>query len=569
MKKTVQKSGVEAKKIIKRAINKIVDVIAPTLGPAGKSVLLPRTYNRGQRVVDDGYYAAENIQLPDPHEYLAAEFFKEAITKTNSLAGDGTTGTAVVGRALLNSVFRELSDVDIPIVLAGGGVDSRNKSVKQIRGELTETKKEVIEKIKSVSKKIETLDELKQVARISIGKEDSVMADKVAEIVWDIGRDAEGNYVDNHIDITDGFKGEIEFEKSIGMKFPAKISAKAFVNKPERHEMVADDVPTLITNYKLDNPHIIANILQTAKVGKIAIFAPEFSNGVLLYLVQVSQKGLPCFPIKCPALRTEQMQDLAIYTASNFINKDLGAKLENIQAGDLGFAEKIIVKDTENREDATLLGGRGATIRRSEGNMIDKQIDILRGQLAECRNDIEKISIQRRIANLGSAIGTIRVGSSTSGDQLFVKMKIEDGVYACKAALEEGIVRGGGLCLRDIAESLEDGNLLKEALIAPYEQIQKNAGGIEIGEDVFDPAKVVRMIVEHSVSVVSTLITTDSIIAEVPDKSPAEGYEDIARAISKYAYFWARREGMIKENEDLMEEDREREFERIMMTDKG
>ena len=565
---TETKTGTQAKKSILSAIRKIIAVVAPTLGPAGRSVLLPRTYNRGQRIVDDGYYAAENVLLKDPHEKLAGEFFKEAITKTNTIAGDGTTGTAVLAASLVEKVFRILPDSEIPIVLPPGQEKEDDKSVRVIRKEMNDAKDVVVQAIKDEAKKVETLEQMKQIARISIGKEDEKIADKVAEIVWEIGRDSEGNYLDNHIDIVEGYKGEVEFETSVGMKFPAKVAHKAFVTKPERHEMLMVDVPILITNYKMDNGFELQGILERCKVPKLAIFAPEFSNGVLQYLAQTFQKGLHCYPVKCPALRTEQMHDLAIYTASNFINKDTGAKLSNVMAGDLGFAEKIVVKDTENREDATLLGGRGTKIKRGDGNLIDEQIKILKGQQEECRNDIEKMSLQRRIANLNSAVGVIRVGSATSGDGLFIKMKIEDGVYACKAALEEGYVQGGGLCLKGIGEKA--GNILSDCLSAPHEQIQKNAGGnFEIDTDVIDPAKVVRLIVEHAVAVASTLITTHAIVAEIEDKSPGDGYNDIARAIAKIAYYDAKHKGMLKDAEDEAERDREKEFERIMLSDNG
>lgn len=567
MNHTEQKIGSEARKIIRAAVKKIIDVVEPTFGPAGKSVLLPRTYNRGQRIVDDGYYAAENVQLKDPHEKLVAEFFKEAITKTNTIAGDGTTGTALLGGALLENVFRQIPVYDGPAVFMPG--DEKIKTVREIRKEIDDAVKVVVEKIKESAQKIDSLEQLKKVARISIGKEDEIVADKVAEIVWELARDSEGNYVDAHIDITDGFKGDVEFEKSVGMKFPAKISARAFVNRPERHEMVADDVPVMITNYKMDSIFVVSGILERCKVSKIAFFAPEFSTNVLMYMVQVSQKGLHCFPIKCPALRTEQLEDLAIYTNATLFDKNTGRKLENMLASDLGFAEKIVVKDTENREDATLLGGKGARIKRGGGNMIDQQITILKGQLQESRNDIEKISLQKRIANLNSAVGVIRVGSVTSGNQLFIKMKIEDGVYACKAALEEGIVKGGGLCLKEIGENLPK-NILSDILSVPYDTIQKNAGSLFVIEDnVFDPVKVIRLSIEHAVSVVSTLITTNVIIAEITEKTPGDGYADIARAISKYVYYDAKHKGMLKDSEDEAKREREAEFERIMMTDHG
>lgn len=558
--------GAEARKKILAGVNSIIEVIAPTHGPAGRSVLLPRTHNRGPRVVDDGYMAAENVLLKDIHERMAAEKFKEGIKKTNMLAGDGTTGTGIVSASVINKVLRELPDNEIPIVLPPGQKKSKNPSVKEIHKDLNDTKNLVIEEIKKVAKPVKTLTELEKIAYVSMN--DDANAKLVAKLVWDVARDSNGDYINNHIEVTDGFKGEIEVEVIRGMRFPAKVSAPAFVNRPERHEMVAEDVPVLVTNYKLDNGFVIQGILERCNVPKIAIFAPEFSVGVLQYLAQTTKGGLHCFPIKCPSLRTEQMEDLAVYTGATVIDKGVGAKLDNVGPISLGFAEKIIVKNTENREDAVLFGGKGERVKRADANLIEERVKVLKGQLKECRNDIEKISLEKRIANLGSAIGIVRVGSSTEGEGLYLKLKIEDGVYACKGALEEGYVQGGGLCLKKIAEKLPE-NILTDALKAPHTQLLRNAGGdFEVGKDIVDPAKVVRLIVEHGVSVAATMITTHAIIAEVREESPAEGYTKIAKALNRYAYYWAKEKGMIKESQDEAEADRNKAWEEVMMGDK-
>ena len=556
--------GGEARKKIISGINKVLEVIKVTFGPAGRTVLLPRTYNRGPRNADDGFMAAENILLKDPHERLAAEAFKEGIKKTNTVAGDGTTGTGILSGFIINKVFKELPDEDIP----SAGAKKDGRSVRQIRQELTEAKNLVLAEIKDKAKPIKTLADLEKIALVSIGKEDEETAKTVAKMVWEVARGSTGLYIDNHIEVTEGYQGKIETEVVKGMRFPSKVAARAFANKPERHEMVAEDVPILITNYKLDNPHTVIGIINACKVPKLAIFAPEFSDGVLMSLVKTTQNGLFCYPIKCPALRTVQMEDLAIYTNAKVIDKDTGAKLENVTAEDLGFADKIIVKDTENREDAVLLGGRGEKLARGKGSLIDQRLEVLKGQLSTSRNDIEKMQLEKRMANLGSAVGVIRVGASTSGGGLFIKLKIEDAVYACKGALEEGYLPGGGLFLKKVSETLPK-NILTAALCEPYNQLQKNAGGIEIGKEIIDPAKVIRCMVEHGVSIASTIITTGAIIAEIPDKSPAEGYADIANAIKKWAYFDAKHKGLLKENADAMNEETEKEFDRVMMTDTG
>jgi len=552
--------GSKARKKILAGVNKVYEAIKPTLGPAGKSALLPRTFNRGSRHVDDGYFIAENVRPKDKFERLSADSFKESIKKTNELVGDGTTTTGIIGGHLINKVFREMDDADVPSATLNG--KKGKKTVRQIRQEMKDAKDLVISKVKEMSKPVKSLADLEKLSLVSIGKEDELAAKTIAKMVWEIGRDANGNFIDNHIDVVEGYKGELETETVRGMRFPAKVAHKIFVTKPERFEMVAEQVSVLITNHKLDNPFQIVALLDRVRVPKIAIFAPSFSPGVLKSLIETTKNGLFCYPILCPALRTEQLEDLASYTLATVIDKDNNKKLETVSNLDLGWADKIIVKDTENKEDAVLLGGKGDNSTR-----VKERMDILKKQIKESRNDLTRISLEKRIANLSSAIGIIRVGATTEKESLYLKLKIEDGVYACKAGLQEGYVKGGGLCLKEIAELLPE-NILTETLKAPYEQIQKNAGGIEIGKEIIDSSKVVRLVVEHGVSTASTMITTDMVIADDEEITPGEGYAEIAKAITLYATYWAKQQGIVKENEDEAEEDRNREFERILSNDK-
>jgi chaperonin GroEL len=331
--------------------------------------------------------------------------------------------------------------------------------------------------------------------------------------------------------------------------------------------MVASDTAIFVTNFKLDNPYQVVALLNTVKAPKIALFSPEFSPMVIKSLIETTKNGLFCYPVKCPSLRTEQLEDLAVYTGATLIDKDTGKKLENVTKEDLGFAEKIIVKDTENKEDAILLGGKGDKVKRGTGTMVTERCNILKAQIKEARNELTKMSLNRRIANLSSAVGIIRVGATTNNESLFLKLKIEDGVFACKAALEEGFVRGGGLCLKKIADKMGD-NILSDSLRAPYEQIQRNAGGFyEIAEDIIDPAKVVRLEVEHGISVASMLITADISIPEIPETSPGAGYEAIAKAINTFAYYDAKHKGLIKESEMDADRDAKQRFDEVMFND--
>jgi chaperonin GroEL len=559
---TVTLTGGEARRKVRAGVKKVLDSVKLTLGPEGKNALLPRTYNRGPRITNDGFTVIENVrQVKDPHERLVAESFAEGSKRTNELAGDGTTGTSVIAGNLFFDVINQLPDKDVPSVQG-----TITKGTRAIRKELKELKEEVIKKINDRAIKIESLDDLKKIARISIGKEDTEIADKVAELVWDIGMD-EGKFVDNHIDVVEGYKGEVEIEKTVGMHFPAKLAHRAFITKPERFEMIAEQVHILITNHDLDNPYHLTELLSKVCVpngiSKIAIFAPKFSTPVIQSLIKTTQNGLFCYPVLTPSLRTEQLEDLSAYTAGNIIDKDK-RKLLSTTAEDLGYAEKIIVKDTEVRDDAKLMGGRG-----EKTESVKYRKEVLRGQLIEAKNDLTKLQLEKRIANLSSAMGVVRVGASTSAEQLYLKLKIEDGVFACKAALQEGYVKGGGLCLKEIAEEMGD-TLLSNALKSPYHQIQENAGQyIEIEEDVIDPAKVIRLEVEHAVEIAATLATVDILIADEADRPVYDGYETVAKAIAKGVYYDAKHRGLLKDAEDEAEADRERMFEEALLTDKG
>lgn len=550
--------GPKARAKVLSGVNKVLSAIRPTLGPAGRTALLPRSYSRGPKIVDDGYHTAENVQLKDEHERLAADAFKEAIKKTNEEVGDGTTGTGVIAGYLINQELAALT-TEIPSAsLEGKEIDTQ--TLVQKAKAMKDAAALVVEEIKKRSKPVKDLKDLEKIAFISVKDEEA--AKTVAKMVWELG-------VDNYIDVMEGYKGTIETEIIKGMRFPAKVAHRGFVNKPERHEMIAEQVPVFITNYKLDNPYVIVAILQKLKVPKIAFVAPEFSTAVLSSLGKTTQNGILCFPVAVPALRTAQLEDLAIYTGANLIDKDSGKKLDNIEATDLGFAERIVVKETEHKEDAVLIGGRGENVKRSDGSLVDARIKILKAQLVEVKNDLEKHSLERRIANLAAAVGIIRVGSTTDKEGTYLKLKVEDGVYACKAALQEGYVKGGGLCLKEIAEELPK-NILTEALKEPYSLIQKNAGGkLDIGKDVIDPAKVIRLEIEHGVSIASTMITVDISIPEIREKSPAEGYEEIAKAIKLYTNMEAQHKGMIKENEDYEETMRNKLFEEAVHNDLG
>lgn len=562
MKPTITLEGEKARATAYRAVNKIYDVVRSTFGPEGRNALLFRAWNRGSRITNDGVTVAECITPRDLHERLVADVVKESAKKTNEKVGDGTTFTIIIVGHLFNKLYKLLSGQD-------GGIDignnSSNVGVMSLKKEIIKSAKNIKELVRKASKKVKSLKDLEKIATVSV--QDEELGKIVAKMAWVVGEDG-------FIDVIEGYKGEIETEVIKGFKFPAKVSGKAFVNNPSKFEMLAQDCPVLITNYALDNikqiMYPLAEILK--KNPKLIIIAPQFSESVLesfwktMFVVspqgQVSRRGIDIFPVKTPSLRTEQFEDLAIYCKAKFINKDKGEKVENMSVSDLGFLEKLIVKDSEAKEDAIATGG-GGTKEIVLGELKDKKefktqytpveqrIEILKKQRDETKTDTFKKLLDRRIASMASAVGIIRVGGSTDAENLYQKLKIEDCVYACKAALKGGYVKGGGLCLKEIAETLPDDDILKETLLSPYEQIQSSVDGeLEIGEDIIDPADVIYYGIEHAVGIVSNLITLDSIIAEVEDYGQHDGEYAIAKQIQQFVISDKINKGQLKESEE-------------------
>lgn len=563
-------TGKKAREAVLRGVNAVYKPVASTLGPQGKSVLLFRTFGRGPRITDDGYTVAE-CQIPkDPFVALAAGSFKEICMRTNEKVGDGTTTTAVIGGKLFNDTFDLISKSSSEIL-------GNKHGVMTIRQTILEAGKKVKAEILKVAKKTKTLEELEKIAVISC--KDEVLGKVVAKMAHEVG-------IDGFIDVVEGFKHEIETEVNKGMRFAAKPAAKAFITNVAKFEMTVADCDILITNYALDNIADAARPLSNfnKSIGKIIVVAPSFGDNVLVEFTKSFKGGYLIYPVAVPSLRTEQLEDLATYCGATFFDKAKGKNYQNAQLTDLGFVEKIIVKDQDVREDAVILGGEGTKdeavtyyedeeveteehgkkVKKKKKVMKEKmiskialRIEELKGQHKEIREDRFKKLMERRIASMASSVGIIRVGDSTSASALFQKLKIEDAVYACKAALRGGYVKGGGLCLKEIADKLPADNLLKAALLEPYTMIQASfEGGTEIGDDIIDPAEAVYYAVEHATNAVANLITVETITVEDFDTQPGDGYIAIAKAVQEMVISKKLELGQIKENEEEMERDR-------------
>lgn len=532
-------SGKKALEALRRGVAAIYEPVRMTFGPEGRNALLYRTMNRGNRITNDGVTVAECQEPKDIHVRMVAQTFKEACKRTAERVGDGTTGTAIIGGSLFNHLYSILDETQSMMNTTS------KRGVMTLKREILTTAELVKSKIKLAAKKVESQEELEKIATISV--EDPELGKIIAQMAWEVG-------IDGFIDVVEGYKGEIETEVIKGMRFAAKVASKAFITNPARFETTVTDAAIIITNHDLDNTARMIPAFQelNKQTSKLIVIAPSFSSTTLVTFANSCKDGFFIYPILAPSLRTDQLDDLAIYCGAKFIDKTKGHKIENVRFQDCGFIEKIVAKDGDNKEDAVITGGRGTDERQNmPQTAVEERIEVLKGQLIETKQEQFKKLMERRIAAMASAVGIIRVGDSTQASSLYRKLKIEDAVYACKSALRGGYVRGAGVCLKEIADELPEGNLLKISLCAPYEQIQHSvSGGIEVGENVIDPAEAIFYAVEHATQVVAGLITVDSITAEEEDANMGDGEFAIARVLAEYVIADKIAKGQIREGQE-------------------
>lgn len=534
-------SGKKALEALRRGVNAIYEPVRATFGPEGRNALLYRTMNRGNRITNDGVTVAECQEPKDIHVRMAAQTFKEACKRTAEKVGDGTTGTAIIGGKLFNEMYNILDESQNLLSIKG------KRGVMTLKREILASAAIVKEKIRASAKKVETLEELEKIATISV--ENPALGKIIAKMAWEVG-------IDGFIDVVEGYKGEVETETIKGMRFPAKVGAKFFVTNPSRYEMVIENCPIIITNIGLDNVSRIAQMFNDLNkaTSKVIVVAPAFSTDVLVNFVNAAKTGYFIYPVAAPSLRTEQFEDLATYCGAKFVDSAKAAKLENIRPVDLGMLEKIVVKESENKDDAVITGGKGTKEQpNQQETAVEQRIAVLKGKMGEMKQENFKKMLERQIASMASAVGIIRVGDSTQANSLYLKLKIEDAVYACKSALRGGYVPGAGVCLKEIADTLPEDDLLKISLCAPYDQIQNSVdGGFAVDDNVIDPADAIYYAVEHATQVVANLITVDTITAEIEDSSPGEGEQSIARVLMEYVIADKIAKGQIKEGEEEM-----------------
>jgi len=484
------KKGQEARESLKNGVDKVVDVVKTTLGPYGKNNIFEER-GRTPIITNDGVTLARQILLEDEIEELGASTATETALKTNEMVGDGTSTSLVLMQSILNEAFKRL---DTGKSLLQGEINAMG-----VKREIDESLKNVLSKLNNKAKKIESQEDIRKVAFASV--EDEFWADKIAEMMHELGKDG---FV--AVDDTYFYESDIEIIK--GMRFPGKPGHNWMWTNPERRESSKENVNIMVTNNEVESAvqaEAIVKPLFKRGEKKMVIMAPKFSADVLKSLVATRLQGkFDVLAVKIPALTTDQIEDICLYTGATFVNAKAGMSLQNTTPSEMGWARKVVVRDKE----VVIIDGKGSK------KEVNKKIKELKERIKneEVKRDKEKL--KRRIASLSSGVGIIKVGSSSDSEKYYIKHKLDDAVNAVKSAMEEGVVKGGGLALKEISSKLDKKDILKSPLISPYETIQENAGGnLKISDNILDPVKVVKIALKNACSVAGTLATTESAMA--------------------------------------------------------
>jgi len=519
--------GEEARRALERGVNQLADTVKITLGPKGRNVVLDKKFG-APLITNDGVTIAKEIELSDPFENMGAQLVKEVSTKTNDVAGDGTTTATLLAQAIIREGLKNVAAGANPMIIKKG----INKAVEAAVAEL-----------RNISKPIEKTEAIAQVASISAADEE--IGALIAEAMNKVGKDGvitveEANSFGTNLDVVEG------------MQFDRGYIAPYMVTDPEKMEAVLDDPYILITDKKISNIQEILPILeQIVQQGKkLLIIAEDVEGEALTTLVLNKLRGtFTCVAVKAPGFgdrRKAMLDDIAVLTNGQVITEDLGLDLKETQLTQLGRARQVKIL----KENTIIVDGAG------DPNKIKEKVRQIKMQIEETSSDFDKEKLQERLAKLSGGVAVIKVGAATETELKERKHRIEDALAATRAAVEEGIVPGGGVALvntiKVVAELLEktEGDertgvkIILRALEEPVRQIAENAGleGSVIIEKVLhsepgigfdalhekyvnmleagivDPTKVTRSALMNAASVSSLLLTTESIVTDIPEK---------------------------------------------------
>ena len=524
------KYGAEARAALEAVVNQLADTVRVTLGPKGRNVVLEKSYG-APLITNDGVTIAKEIELDDAFENMGAQLVKEAATKTNDVAGDGTTTATVLAQAMINAGMKNLAAGANPIVLRKG---------------MKKATKAAVEAIKSMSSKVNGKEHIARVAAISAGD------DEVGNLVADA---MEKVSIDGVITIEESKTMQTELDLVEGMQFDRGYISAYMSTDMEKMEAVLENPYILITDKKISNIQEILPLLeQVVQTGsKLLIIAEDIEGEALTTLIVNKLRGtFTAVGVKAPGYgdrRKAMLQDIAILTGGQVISDELGLDLKDTQLAQLGRAKSVKVQ----KENTIIVDGEG------KKEDIEARIGQIKAQIEETTSDFDREKLQERLAKLSGGVAVIRVGAATEAEMKEAKLRMEDALAATKAAVEEGIIAGGGSAyihatkeVAKLAETLEGDEktgaiVVLKALEAPLFYITANAG-LEgaviidkvrnsepgIGFDAYneeyvdmvkagilDPVKVTRIALQNATSVASTLLTTESVVATIKEDVPA------------------------------------------------
>ncbi|MEZ3155466.1 chaperonin GroEL [Microbacterium sp. ru370.1] len=519
----------EARRGLERGLNTLADAVKVTLGPRGRNVVLEKKWG-APTITNDGVSIAKEIELDDPYEKIGAELVKEVAKKTDDVAGDGTTTATVLAQALVREGLRNVAAGADPISLKKG----IEKAVKAVTDELLSSAKEV-----------ESKEQIAATASISAA--DPAIGELIAEAIDKVGK--EGVVT---VEESNTFGTELELTE--GMRFDKGYINPYFVTDPERQEAVFEDPYILIANQKISNIKdllpIVDKVIQEGK--ELLIIAEDVEGEALATLVLNKIRGIfKSVAVKAPGFgdrRKAQLQDIAILTGGQVITEEVGLKLENATVDLLGRARKVII----TKDETTIVEGAG------ESELIEGRVTQIRREIENTDSDYDREKLQERLAKLAGGVAVIKAGAATEVELKERKHRIEDAVRNAKAAVEEGVVAGGGVALiqagKTALANLElsgdeatGANIVKVAIEAPLKQIALNAGlepgvvankvselpvghglnaatgeyGDLFAQGIIDPAKVTRSALQNAASIAGLFLTTEAVVADKPEKVAA------------------------------------------------
>jgi chaperonin GroEL len=517
----------EARSALLRGVNIMAEAVKATLGPKGRNVVIDKKFG-SPTITKDGVTVAKEVELKDPYEDMGAQMLKEVASKTSDVAGDGTTTATVLAQA----VFRE----GLKNVTAGANPMGLKRGIEQ-------AVEKIVDELKKMSKTTKDKKEIAQVATIAANN-DKTIGNLIAEAMEKVGKDGV-------ITVEEAKAMETTLEVVEGMQFDRGYLSPYMVTDPERMEAVLEDAIILIHEKKISVMKDMLPLLeQVARSGKpFLVIAEEVEGEALATLVVNKLRGtLACCAVKAPGFgdrRKAMLQDIATLTGGKAITEDLGIKLENIKLEDLGRAKKVVV----DKDNTTIVEGAGSA------KEIEGRIKQIRAQIEETTSDYDREKLQERLAKLAGGVAVIKVGAATETEMKEKKARVEDALNATRAAVEEGIVPGGGVALLRASRALDSLKLsgdegtgvqiVRRALEEPIRQIVANAGlegsvvvekvkaasAVSQGFDaesneyvdmmqagIIDPTKVERIALQNAASIASLLLTTEALITDIPEE---------------------------------------------------